>query len=259
MKIKIDIQNYLLSIMLMILLPCVAFASIRTINSQDFNKNNSFYLKVDTGWSLGVKNKVDIGVPKPLVTNRVNSALFDAGLGYHFNKYLRSDIVLTTRDNYELKTHSEGAELPITDGNIGYSNIKALTTMLNIYFDYPFGNIFTPNITAGIGLGAVKYGDVYIFNEPLGYIPIGFQKGATNYNFVWQVGLGILTKLTDRLSLDIGYHYIDFGTLESGLGMTLIKSKAWPYPKKRIEYLANNKNLTKLQANEFLIGLHYDF
>ncbi len=259
MKIKFNIQNYLLSVMLVIFLPDISFASIKTANAQDVSKNTGFYLRLDTGWSMGVKNKVDIGVPKLLVTNRVHSILFDAGLGYQFNKYLRSDIVMAIRNNYELESHSEGAELPITDGNIGYSDIKALTTMFNMYFDYPCGNIFIPNITAGIGLGAIKYGDVYIFNEPLGHIPVGFQKGATNYNFVWQVGLGVLTKLTNKLSLDIGYHYIDFGKLESGLGMTLIKSKAWPYLNKRIEYLANNKNSTKLQANEFLIGLRYDF
>lgn len=84
-------------------------------------------------------------------------------------------------------------------GELFNTKIESQLFMINGYYDIDTGSKLTPYVGAGIGYAKIK-----------GKILEAFYSEDDN-NFAWQVGAGVGYALNDKVSLDAGYRYVDYG------------------------------------------------
>lgn len=79
------------------------------------------------------------------------------------------------------------------------TKIESQSLMINGYYDIDTGSKLTPYVGAGIGYAKIK-GKV-----------LESSYSEDGNNFAWQVGAGVGYALNDKVSLDAGYRYVDYG------------------------------------------------
>ena len=160
------------------------------------------------GIYLGVRG----GLSKPTIDdNSAGSNRFDVGgkdlmlsgaLGYRYN-YFRAEVEYIWRDTNEDKTR------PIYDPDLDIfvggskSEFDYTSYMFNVYLDLLPYSWFTPFVGGGIGITKLEH----TFTYPDG------SDSRNKERFTWSVGGGISAKMTNKLNLDVGYRYFDFGKL----------------------------------------------
>jgi opacity protein-like surface antigen len=82
----------------------------------------------------------------------------------------------------------------------GSGSIRTFALMANVWYDLPVEG-FTPYIGGGIG---------YASNE----VEHGLVMNGTGGDFAWQLGAGVNFPLTEKMSLGVGYRYMDAGEVE---------------------------------------------
>ena len=93
-------------------------------------------------------------------------------------------------------------------GRLVNMEIESQSSMINGYYDIDTGSKLTPYVGAGIGYAKIK-GKLSVLGE---------SYSADDNNFAWQVGAGVGYALNDKVSLDAGYRYVDYGDFtEEGL------------------------------------------
>ncbi|MEO0619423.1 MAG: outer membrane beta-barrel protein [Pseudomonadota bacterium] len=98
-----------------------------------------------------------------------------------------------------------------------FADIETHSLMANIYYDFDMGRRFKPYVGAGIG---VAYHDMGALDcapaIPGVCTPGNFQRGGENVALAWSLMAGTAFEVSDRITLDAGYRYIDMGDVESG-------------------------------------------
>jgi opacity protein-like surface antigen len=91
-------------------------------------------------------------------------------------------------------------------------SFRKTSFLVNGYYDFRNSTKFTPYIGAGLGIAAVKasvgYADTYD-----GYT-YGLSQSKSKVNFVYQVGAGASYEATKNISLDLGYRFVDYGSVK---------------------------------------------
>lgn len=128
---------------------------------------------------LDVDDKVLGGSFAAGVSTKVNGGAVRAELEYNKNADAK-------------KTHNLYGELFNT-------KIESQSLMINGYYDIDTGSKLTPYVGAGIGYAKIK-GKV---------LEASYSEDGNN--FAWQVGAGVGYALNDKVSLDAGYRYVDYG------------------------------------------------
>lgn len=138
--------------------------------------------------------------------------MLSGALGYRY-EYFRAEIEYIWRD-----TNEDSKTIVLHDADLGRDTVSKSTGefdytsyMFNVYWDLSPYTWFTPYLSAGIGWTELEYNFSYSNN--------GIPDGSDSYKkdrFTWSVGGGLSAKMTNRLNLDIGYRYFDFGKLGDG-------------------------------------------
>lgn len=138
--------------------------------------------------------------------------MLSGALGYRY-EYFRAEVEYIWRD-----TNEDSKTIVIHDPDLGRDTVSKSTGefdytsyMFNVYWDLSPYTWFTPYLNAGIGWTELEYNFSYSNN--------GIPGGSDSYKkdrFTWSVGGGLSAKMTNRLNLDIGYRYFDFGKLGDG-------------------------------------------
>lgn len=110
---------------------------------------------------------------------------------------------------------------------------------------------FSPYLRAGIGLA-------YIETDRLRTLPGGAFAGAgpfstpggTATKFAWTLGAGVDLKLAERVTLDVGYRYLDLGKLNYDSGTLTGPGISEPF---------GRASGAELQTHTFTMGLRYRF
>lgn len=93
------------------------------------------------------------------------------------------------------------------------------TLFLNAYYDVKTGTPFTPWIGAGAGVAFVRSKTSAYYDFDYGRERRVFE-GSTpsrhTTNFAWNVGAGVGWKVTDPLTIDLGYRFVSLGEVEDG-------------------------------------------
>ncbi len=167
------------------------------------------------------------------------------GVGYKFNDYLRTDLTL----DYETPAKFRGSLWCETScGSTGYFNterakIDAWSALANVYADLGDFHGIKPYVGAGAGVSYLTTSSVQSSNKDTsGPNP----RGDSKWNFAWALMAGVEYPLSDRLSLDLGYRYLNLGDARTGA----VSDGSNPKESTRMEY----KDIT---AHEVRVGLRY--
>jgi opacity protein-like surface antigen len=116
-----------------------------------------------------------------------DAAALGLGIGYKFNNWLRADITA----DYAFRTEFTG--LP----NARFWNA---TTLVNGYVDLGTWWGVTPYVGAGVGAS---------------YNHLDVLAGDSQWSFAWAGMLGAAYHLSQNLSVDFGYRYVDLGSVNN--------------------------------------------
>jgi outer membrane immunogenic protein len=112
--------------------------------------------------------------------------------------------------NYEMKTDGP---FPPGDPLAGTPyRLKAHTWAIffNLFLDIPITENFDLYMGGGVGFGVHDY--------KVSIPAVGLSETShDDLNFAWQVGGGMAYDVADWLTLDLGYRYVDFGTMDTDL------------------------------------------
>jgi len=191
---------------------------------------------------LGREDKVKLDTPQ-LVS-------IGLGAGYALFPGVRAELSLNDRGKLSLDGRSSStAATPLK------ADLKATTGLVTLYLDVadlavPGGlGGFHPYIGIGGGISWLTL-DGISGDHAAGTLelPGGSRRSAT-----WAVGLGTGIDLTDRLMLDVGYRFVDMGTLATRGGQARLTTPAGTFvaPSDPLEIAP--------RFHEAYVGLRYSF
>jgi opacity protein-like surface antigen len=148
-------------------------------------------------------------------------ALYDIGVGYQFNNWLRADAIV----QYRGETGFHGLDVfqrADLGGAYQYDNYTAKKSewlmMANAYVD--LGNYYgiVPYVGAGVGASRNTISSFRdMGNDPAtGNSTLAYAGAHSKWNFAWALHAGLGFKATDNLTIDLGYSYVDLGDARTG-------------------------------------------
>jgi opacity protein-like surface antigen len=176
----------------------------------------------------------------PTVLNTYSAGI---GMGYKVNNWFRTDLIL----DYRTRAHAvesggtncftnvinppPGQPNPRPATCIGNfdSEIRRWDLLANGYLDLGTWDGFTPYIGAGAGFTWARIGQSvnFTFNGLPCQASCGFTDGrniitfadfdrsqsSVSYRFAWAAMAGLAIAMTDHAQLDVGYRFLDLGTI----------------------------------------------
>ena len=154
-----------------------------------------------------------------------SSTFFGLGVGYKFNDWFRADLT----GEYRGKANFHGSDsVTFTDhsgttrGVDNYSGSKSEWMFLaNAYVDLGTWWCVTPYL--GAGIGGARINIIGFRDDGFSYSPSGVLTNSTTYaadaskfNFAWALHAGLTYKVTQSMSIDLGYRYLDMGSGTTG-------------------------------------------
>lgn len=186
------------------------FSLLFSVNNQAFASCDGPYLAVRGGvanHTLGDKDE-NVATDEKLDIDD-NSTMLSGALGYRY-KYFRIEAEYIWRkdhsDRFTSFAETPSGRLLMTTRSAEFSS---KSYMANVYWDFSPYTMFTPYVSAGLGITSLEY--TFKMNDSYGNT-VKYDED----NFTWSVGGGISAQVTTRFNIDLGYRYFDMGSLESG-------------------------------------------
>ena len=144
-----------------------------------------------------------------------DSAFIDAGVGYRFNEYFRADVT----GEYRGSAHYQGVESYTGNGAIGYDNysaqIRSIVGLVNGYVDLGCWYGVTPFVGAGVGVANVAVRGL-TDNGAYPFPGYGIAGDHSQTNFAFALMAGLDFAITQNLTMELGYRYLNQGSVRSG-------------------------------------------
>jgi opacity protein-like surface antigen len=193
------------------------------------------------------------------------SGIFDLGVGYQFNNWLRFDVTGEYRGGSRMKSLyviNDSTGTNQTQAADFYSgDLSSLVGLINGYADLGTWYGFTPYVGAGVGFARnTLSGLTYTaFNTLAGgsmSSSAGYAGDHSKWNFAWALMAGLSFDVTQNLKLDLGYRYLDVGKFASG-SMACLNGGGGFYtlPNPNCEPGIQSKH--DVAYNDFRIGLRW--
>ncbi|MFJ4158000.1 outer membrane protein [Pseudomonas sp. NPDC089752] len=119
--------------------------------------------------------------------------------------------------------------------------IESRRVMFNIYRDQKLTQALSIYASAGLGLAQLESAG-WQGNESRQY------GTATQTNLAWSLGAGLAYEVTERMTLDLGYRYVDMGNTESGWNNF-----------QNVRGLQDEKMRANLVSSELHLGMRWAF
>lgn len=185
-----------------------------------------------------------------------SSGSIGLGIGYRFSPAWRADANLGTMRGLGFNGNANFRNTP--GAQSVQSDLTVNTLMLNGYLDLAglgkrdFG-AFEPYLGIGVGV-AQKKSDAMHYSFP-GLSPVAatITPAGRSSDFAWRVTVGTGIRLSEKLTLDVGWHYTDLGKVETDAGNASIVRSAGT---RSIAIGATN---APLRVQGVSIGLRYPF
>ena len=179
-----------------------------------------------------------------------------SAFGFSAGKYLsdnfRLELELIKRTGYEYDADYNGGGEEEAGMSLA-GDLDSTSIFVNGFYDFqPFSirnTAITPYLGGGIGISRNKMDEI---TELTAGVSQGVTiDGDTVNQFAYKLSAGTLVSLTEQLSLDVNYQYVNLGAFKSGV---------------RVEVNgAFNQNLVKgvnggeIKTQELMVGLQYIF
>ena len=146
------------------------------------------------------------------------SDIMEIGIGSYFSETFSGEISLAQRNGFKYATTG------VTDSNLRYkADVESLAVLINGYFNaQPLSIIqtsVTPYLGVGVGFSRNKMGAVDITQINDG-VSLGNAASNTETEFAYKLALGALINLSDNVSVDLNYQYVDLGNIKSGTNLS---------------------------------------
>ena len=152
---------------------------------------------------------------------------------------VRGEVVLGLRGAQDIESD---AVMPTVAGvDQLRTSVTSTTLMLNLYQDLGYWGRAVPYIGLGIGVALNELDDVAISGTPAVTSSI---RGDDEVSFAWALMAGFAYQVTSRAVVDLGYRYIDLGSVHSAHSPTILNR----YSVVRLDNLA---------AHEFKLGVRF--
>jgi len=177
-----------------------------------------------------------------------------SAFGFSVGKYLtdsfRLELEATKRTGYEYDARASTAGLTSVTFK---AKMQTEALFINGFYDFqPFSmsnTAITPYLGGGVGISRNKMGtDVFHLNG----LPTGTTfDGNTINQFAYKLSAGTLVSLTEQLSLDVNYQYVNLGAFKGGTetynnGVFVVN-------------LQRGINGGDIKSQELMVGLQYKF
>jgi len=181
-----------------------------------------WYLRGDIGFSSQRVGRLDnvlynnpgqTIVPKGMGFD--SAGIFGLGVGYQVNNWLRFDVT----GEYRAAANFKGSDAVTFNGGFlsdNYTGTKSeWVAMINGYVDLGTWHGITPFVGAGIGAANVTIsgfrddGLGFSGNGPI--VSTAYAATRSKWNFAWALHAGLAYQVTDCLTLELAYRYINLG------------------------------------------------
>jgi opacity protein-like surface antigen len=240
----------------------------------------SWYLRGDVGVGryqdpeVSVRDELAPADLTFLTKGLEDSALVSAGIGYQFNNWLRFDVTAQYRSAANFHGIDRGTYVAnafnFTNGlteattwgfnNVYNGKVTAFVALANAYVDLGTWNCLTPYLGVGIGVANVHFGPlsdtgvvgplntgVYSGFGPTGG---GYAGEKSKTNFAWAVHAGLAYDVNPNLKLEVGYSYLNMGSVDSGdIASSFLNTNG------RNNYV----RLKDIQSHDFKVGMRWTF
>jgi outer membrane protein OmpA-like peptidoglycan-associated protein/outer membrane protein W len=194
-------------------------AALATVLAGQALGQEGTYIKGAVGY--GLMDEADI--VRPGGTGEINpegDARFMLGVGHAFPNNWRIDVDVVDR-------YADGGGV---NNGAGSTDIQNVTLMLNGIYDINREGRFNPYVGLGLGAARTDVGISTTFGGPA----LNAEASSTEFAYQGLAGLGV--RLSDRLTADFEYRYVDIGDVD-GTGFAF----------------------EDMESHDFLIGLRYAF
>ena len=203
---------------------------------------------------LGSSDSKNAGITS--LTNQFNSSgtttnndlgrsnVLGIGVGKYFSDAFRGDIGISQRKGFKYHTTAPG--LP---ENYYKADVESFAVFLNGYVDAQpmtfLQNSVTTYVWAGIGISRNKMNPLSIHRD---WVLLGTASSNTETELALKFALGALINLSDNVSIDLNYQYVDLGDIKSGANLSWdTKDLVAPY------------SGPEITSSEFNVGLQIVF
>jgi opacity protein-like surface antigen len=238
---------------------------------------SGWYLRGDVGISGNATPAQLVNTPNPLPgtnpggfaysaattqgfsnTTLSGSGMFDFGVGYQFNPWLRGDVTVEYRNGGHLQslwTLNDPTPPTTQYADFYRADTSSLIGLFNAYADLGTWYGITPFVGAGIGFarntlfGFTDQGFGYYTGASLGPSG-GYFDNHTTDNFAWALMTGLDFNVTQNLKLELGSRYLNMGKIATGGSNCLSGSCSGG-----VTNYVSSKNT--LASNDFRLGLRW--
>lgn len=212
-----------------------------------------FYLRGDVGIALGTaSNESDTDPGSPIASlgpSTINGTLgtgmmFDAGVGYRAFPFLRLEGTVGYIPSLGFK-----GSFSTDPASTTQSSVSALVGLATANIDIAGftgrlpGDI-RPFVLGGIGVANVYNSPEYdFFNGAY----VNTFSSATRTNLAWTVGAGIGIPVSERVTIDLTYRYLDLGERRSGPTLDSLGTLS-----------PSTQDRADLKIHTIMIGLRYE-
>lgn len=155
------------------------------------------------------------------------SYALDFGMGYKWNKWLKTEISVTYRPNFVFSGRSNFSQVSTDFEQTVDSDLKSLSGMVVgvveplTLFGLDTGKI-KPLVTAGMGIAHNSIDSMtYTFPSTATTTPSGEHTG-----FAWSAGAGLFYEYTDTIGIELGYRYCDLGEVHTDVDEMIITRRS---------------------------------
>ena len=213
---------------------------------------DGFYITPKAGVSksmdTGVMNYTDSGTTDYLEDGDLGTGyVFGLSFGKFVTDNLRFEIEATKRTSYEYDAKQINSTFSFK------SHVDTKTLLINGFYDFqPFsiGNTsIKPYLGGGVGISKNQSGNEVEYNNGS---PDGVStKGVTISQFAYKLSAGTLFSLTEKISVDLNYQYVNLGGFKGGT--TVLTNGVFS------NTLDGPVNGGEIKTQELMVGLQYKF
>ncbi|MEM6460754.1 MAG: outer membrane beta-barrel protein [Pseudomonadota bacterium] len=253
----------------------VIFLSAPGANADDANANQ--YLRVSAGVAVfpdtvfsddnctstnpaayfGCGNGSD-GNPIGAYGDFGTAPIIEAAVGLHVSPWLRAELALSHLWNADFSGQANFSGVAIGQQPVS-GRARSTALMVNGYVDLlsAFGqdtSPFSPYLSAGVGVSYNRIGQMDYAFPTLGPGDRTLVPSGSSTDFAWSVGAGISYEIRQGLSVDLGYRYVDRGTINTDPGDIRVIRAGVPD-----NFIAIGGTEADFTTNEVTLGLRFDF
>ena len=135
---------------------------------------------------------------------------FEVGAGYVATERFRVEAAVQYRPPFSFNGRANFVQ---TSGRQDVSaDVSALSALLSVYADLPGRGLFSPFLGCGGGLARNSIGETRMeFPRTTTVVP-----GASRTGFAFLLTAGAAARLREKVTVDVGWRYMDAGAVETG-------------------------------------------